>query len=168
MTLNLGAGSFDSYNSSLIIQTGSGNVSAKVSLWGDKAENNFLFTNNDAPTSPSEERRTNSASAAAGIVSDLFLKIRKSTLSAHLWLSDAERELPGPVTTVQQDFGEKQHDGVIRSVVKYSLAPGRFTAEIVAGESYETNSYTNESAGINGDNSSVTYTMKGAFGYQGK
>jgi len=166
VTLNLGAGSFDSYSSSLIIQTGSGNVSAKVSLWGDKAENNFLFTNDDAPTSPSEERRTNSASAAAGIVSDLFLKFRKSTLSAHMWLSDTERELPGPVTSVQQDFGEKQHDGVIRSVVKYSLAPGRFTAEIVAGESYETNSYTNESAGISGDNSSVTYTLKGAFGFR--
>jgi iron complex outermembrane receptor protein len=164
--LNLGAGSFGSYASSLLLRTGNDIISANLSLWGDKSRNNFIFINSDDPSGPSQERRTNSASASAGIISDLFLKLRKSALSAHLWLNDAERELPGPVITVQQDFGEKQRDRSARGVVKYSLSPGRFSADIVAGESCELNSYTNESAGISGENKSIVYTIKGAFGFR--
>jgi len=165
-SLTLSAGSYDDYASSLILRSGNEKFSANLSLWGSKATNDFLFVNNNGPDGSDEERRTNSASASGGIMTDLAFRFRKSALTAHFWYNDSDRELPGPVTTEQQDYGETQKDRSFRSVIKYSVAPGRLKAEITAGESYDINLYNNEAFAVSGDNRSEIYMLKTRLGYR--
>ncbi|MGB8357796.1 MAG: TonB-dependent receptor [Bacteroidales bacterium] len=164
-SLTIRAGSYDDYASSLIFRTGNEKLSANLSLWGGKADNDFLFVNNNDPDGADGERRTNAASASGGIMTDLAFRVRRSVLTAHFWYNDTYRELPGPVTTEQEDYGETQKDRSVRSVIKYSAAPGRLKAEITAGESYDINLYNNEAFALSGDNRSEIYMLKARLGY---
>jgi iron complex outermembrane receptor protein len=165
-SLTLSAGSNGEYASSLMVRSGNEKVSLNLSLWGGKAENDFLFINNNAPGGDAEERRTNASSACGGIMTDLSYRFTRSLLTAHLWYNDTNRDLPGPVTEIQQNFGENQRDRSVRSVIKYSTTPGRMTAEITAGESYDINLYNNASFDLEGDNRSEIYMLRTRLGYR--
>ncbi len=165
-SLTLSAGSYGAYASSLILRSGSEKVSANLSIWGSKAENNFLFADNSASDGSEMDRRTNSASASGGVMTDLAFRFTGSTLTAHFWYNDTDRDLPGPVTTEQQDYGETQRDRSVRSVIRYSASPGRLTTEITAGESYDINLYNNAAFGMTGDNRSEIYMLKANLGYR--
>jgi iron complex outermembrane receptor protein len=165
-SLTFSAGSYDDYASSLIFRTGNEKFSANLSLWGGKADNDFLFINNNDPDGGDGERRTNSASAFGGIMTDLAFRFTGSALSTHFWYNDSDRDLPGPVTTEQQDYGETQRDRSVRSVIKYSAGAGRLKTEITAGESYDINLYNNEAFGLAGDNRSEIYMLKARLGYR--
>ncbi len=157
-SLTLGAGSYDNYTSSATIRSGTSNSSFKLSLWGGMARNDFRYENRNAPGGPADERRVNAAAATGGVTTDLSFRLKGSLLSAHIWYNDADRELPGPVTTVQQDFGERQRDRSLRSVIRYSSKPGKLSAEIMTGGSYDINLYFHENPGYNGENHAETYT----------
>ena len=165
-SLTLSAGSYGAYASSLILRGGNEKVSANLSLWGSKAENDFLFADNSSPDGTEMETRTNSASASGGVMTDLAFRFAGSTLTAHFWYNDTDRDLPGPVTTEQQNYGETQRDKSVRSVIKYSASPGRLTTEITAGESYDINLYNNEAFSMTGDNRSEIYMLKALLGYR--
>jgi iron complex outermembrane receptor protein len=165
-SLTLSAGSYGQYASSLILRSGNEKVSANLSLWGSKAENDFPFADNSSSDGSEMETRTNSASASGGVMTDLAFRFTGSTLTAHLWYNDTDRELPGPVMTEQQDYGETQRDRSVRSVIKYSASPGRLTTEITAGESFDINLYNNEAFSITGDNRSEIYMLKAHLGYR--
>ena len=165
-SLTLSAGSFGEYASSLILRSGNEKVSANLNLWGSKAENDFLFAYHSSSDGSEMATRTNSASASGGVMTDLAFRFTGSTLTAHFWYNDTDRDLPGPVTTEQQDYGETQRDRSVRSVIKYSASPGRLTTEITAGESYDINLYNNEAFGIAGDNRSEIYMLKTCLGYR--
>ena len=165
-SLALSAGSYGEYASSLILRSGNDKVSANLSLWGSIAENDFLFPLNSTSGESEMETRTNSASASGGVMTDLAFRFTRSTLTAHFWYNDTDRELPGPVTTEQQNYGETQRDKSVRSVIKFSAAPGRLTTEITAGESYDINLYSNEAFDITGDNRSEIYMLKAHLGYR--
>jgi iron complex outermembrane receptor protein len=165
-SVSLGAGSYNDYSTALTVQSGSDRISAAVTAWGVKARNDFIFINPNSPGGETRERRTNSSYSGSGAMTDLSLRLKQSTLSAHVWYSDYDRELPGPVTTVQQDFGETQNDRSLRSVLNYSFTPGRFTAEVTAGESYDINLYSNETYGTEGDNRSGIYLLRSRLSYR--
>jgi vitamin B12 transporter len=165
-SLTLSAGSYGEYSSSLILRSGNEKASANLSLWGGKAENDFLFVNNNTPDGADGERRTNSASAFGGIMTDFAFRFTGSTLTAHFWYNDTDRDLPGPVITEQENYGETQRDRSVRSVIKYSATPGRLKAEITAGESYDINLYNNELFDLTGDNRSEIYMLKALLGYR--
>ncbi len=165
-SLTLGAGSYGEYLSAATLRSGSDHFAVNLSLWGSMAQNDFRYVNNDAPGGQVEENRANSAFATGGATADAAFRFRRSLLSAHLWYNDAARELPGPVTTVQQNFGESQKDRSFRGVMKYSLQPGRLTAHITAGGSYDVNLYHNEVVQLTGENGSETYMVKTHFGYR--
>jgi vitamin B12 transporter len=165
-SLTLCAGSYGEYASSAVVHSANEKISADIGLWGGIAENGFLFTNYNAPGGPVEERRTNSSTKQYGVTTDLGFRLGRSSLTAHLWYSDADRELPGPVTTVQQDFGERQRDRSVRSVLRFSLTPGKLKADITAGESYDINNYNNDAADLIGDNRSAIYLLKIHLGYR--
>jgi len=160
------AGSFGSYALSASLSTGTANLSSRVSIWGDKARNDFHFINNDAPGGPSEEKRINSASASGGVIADISYRVRGSLLSSHVWYNNADRQLPGPVTTVQQNFGERQHDRSAKGVIDYSLVHEKLTAAITAGASHDHNRYFNAIPELNGDNSSETFMVRARIGYR--
>jgi len=165
-SLTLGTGSYGEYSSSATFRSGTDDMSVKLSLWGTMARNDFRYINSNAPEGSAEERRVNASYATGGITADLARRFSRSLLSAHIWYNDADRELPGPVTTVQQDFGERQRDKAVRSVLKYSLQPGRLTADISAGGSYDVNLYYNEVPQLNGENGSETYMVRTRIGYR--
>jgi vitamin B12 transporter len=153
-SLTLGAGSYGSYSSALGLRSGNADLSAKINLWGGMTDNDFLFINTNAPGGTKKGRRTNAGSASGGATADIGLRLDHVLLTAHLWYNDAERDLPGPVTTVEQDFGERQKDRSLKGVVGFSLDHGKIAAEVVAGGSYDINLYFNEAPVLNGENRS--------------
>ncbi len=165
-SLTLSAGSYGEYASSLVLRSGNEKVSANLCLWGSKAENDFLFVLPGSSDGSEMEKRTNSASASGGIMTDLALRFTRSALTAHFWYNDTDRELPGPVTTEQQNYGETQRDKSVRGVIKYSASPGRVTTDITAGGSYDINIYNNEAFSMTGDNRSEIYMLKTQLGYR--
>jgi vitamin B12 transporter len=165
-SLALSAGSYNDYNTTFSLQSGNERISAGMTLWGGKARNDFIFVNPNSPGGETRERRTNSLCSGKGVMTDISMRYDKSALSAHIWYSDYDRDLPGPVTTVQQDFGESQKDRSVRSVLSYSFTPGRLTAEITAGQSYDINLYKNESYAAEGDNRSGIFLLSTKVSYR--
>ncbi|MRR19231.1 hypothetical protein EG827_03470 [bacterium] len=165
-SLTLGTGSYGEYSLSATLRSGTVNRQVNLSMWGAAGRNDFRYINSNAPGGPEEERRTNSEYATGGVTADMAHRLGSSLLSAHIWYNYADRELPGPVTTVQQDFGERQKDESLKGVLKYALQPGRLTAEITAGGSHDVNLYFNEMPQFNGENSSETYMVRTRIGYR--
>lgn len=165
-SLSVSAGSYDSYKTSAVIRAGSEAVTATIGVWAGKTKNDFRFVNSNAPGGATEERRTNAAASVTGLSADMGFRTGRSSVSAHLWYSDTNRELPGPVTTVQQDFNERLLDRALRGVVKYDLSPGRFRISATAGGSHETNLYYNESPGLNGVNSATLMMISSGISYR--
>ena len=159
-SLGLGAGSFGDYGSSATLTLGGDNLSFRAGGWANRAKNDFVFINRDAPGGDERLRRTNAAFSTGGITGDLFYRTGHSRASLHVWYSQTGRQLPGPVTTVQQDFGERQADRSVRGVVNYSLDHGRITAGVTAGMQHEINRYYHMITSYNGDNSSSSAIIK--------
>jgi len=165
-SLILGAGSYGSYSSALALRTGSTDISAKISLWGGMARNDFRFINVNAPGGVEKGRRTNAGSSSGGATADVGFRLGRALLTAHAWYNDTDRDLPGPVTTVEQDFGERQKDRSLKGVINYSLDDGKIAAEVVAGGSHDINLYFNEAPALNGENSSGIYMIRTRIRYR--
>ena len=165
-SLSLGAGSYGEYTSSLSVFHGGEKFYGNLGGWVEKGRNDFLFVNSDAPGGPLKERRSNSSFYSAGVKSDLAWRSRQSQISTHLWFNDSDRQLPGPVTTVQQDFGERQTDRSFRGVVKYYGESGKLSTGVIAGGSHDLNRYYHMVPSNNGDNSSSTLMVKLRLGYR--
>jgi iron complex outermembrane receptor protein len=165
-SLSFSAGSYGNWSSAAKLRSGSSTLSAKISLWGGKARNDFRFINVNAPTGAEEGRRANAGSSSEGATADLGLLLGNSLLAAHVWYNNSDRELPGPVTTVQQDFGERQKDRSLKGVVNYSMDHGSLAAEVIAGGSHDINLYYNEAPGLNGENSSGIYMIRTRISYR--
>ncbi|HSO77539.1 MAG TPA: TonB-dependent receptor, partial [Bacteroidales bacterium] len=165
-SLSTSAGSNEEYATALAVSTGNKKVSANISIWGKKSGNDFLFINKDDPGGPSPERRVNASSTSAGILHDLFFKGVSSTLSLHLWYNLSERELPGPVTTFQQNFRETQDDRSLRSALRFKKTSGKFSLDIISGLTAEANLYNNETAQISGNNRTAAFTFRTGIKYR--
>lgn len=165
-SLSLIGGSYDSYSASVVAMAGSEYFAARIGMWGARTNNDFRFVNVNAPGGETEERRTNAAAASEGLAGDLGFRSGKSTLLAHLWYNNANRELPGPVTTVQQDFNERQSDRSVRGIIRYDIDPGRLKLSVSVGGSHETNLYFNESPDLNGDNRSSLILIRSRISYR--
>ena len=162
----LSGGSYGDYTASVVTGTGSESFSARMSLWGEKAGNDYLFINANAPGGETEERRSNSSFAMGATTADFAFRSGSSTVAAHVWYNNSERELPGPVTTVQQDFGERQSDRSLRSVISYSMERGKVTAEVTAGGTSDVNLYYHENPEYNGDNRSSLLMIRTRLAYR--
>ena len=165
-SVSVRGGSYGDYAASAVAGSGSESVSAKLSLWGEKARNDFLFINVNAPEGATEERRTNSSSASGGATADLAFRTGSTTVAAHLWYNNAKRELPGPVTTVQQDFDERQNDRSLRSVISYSLEKEKISAGVTAGGTSDVNLYYHGNPEYNGDNRSSVIMLRARLAYR--
>ena len=164
--VSLGAGSYGEFLSSASFTLGGRQLYGRLSAWSEKGKNDFRFINEDAPGGPSAERRTNASYSSGGLMSDIAYRNNQSQVSAHLWFNDSDRDLPGPVTTVQQDFGERQTDRSFRGVVKYSFDGTKLTAGLIAGGTHDVNRYFHMVPANNGDNISSTVMLRMRLGYR--
>jgi iron complex outermembrane receptor protein len=164
-SLSVNAGSYGDLSSSGAICFSGAKTYIRISSWGGKARNNFRFINENAPGGPAPDRRSNASFSSGGIISDLAFRTGLTRVSAHLWYNDSDRELPGPVTTVQQDFGERQTDRSIRGVVKLTSSKGRFSIGLLTGATQDRNIYFNQLPSNNGDNNSATLNARVRLGY---
>ena len=165
-SVSLGAGSYSDFNSAASVSFGGERTYLRLGAWAGKAQNNFRFINPDAPGGAVNERRSNAAFASGGIMGDVAYKMKESLISLHLWYNDSDRELPGPVTTVQQNFGERQTDRSFRGVMKFSSEHGRLTTDVTAGGSYDRNRYFSMVSSNSGDNSSSVITLRAGLRYR--
>ncbi len=159
-TLSVSAGSYGDYGSAASVSLGGDNVSFRVGAWANRARNDYVFINRDAPGGEMRMRRTNAASSVNGFTCDVFYRTDNSRISMHLWFNDADRQLPGPVTTVQQDFSERQTDRSYRGVVNYSTEHGRLSFDLTAGGQHDVNRYYHMEPSYNGDNSSSSAMIR--------
>lgn len=163
---SFGAGSYGEYSTSAIISRGGTDSWIRLGAWAGKARNDFRFINEDTPGGSAVDSRTNASFASGGIMSDMAYRKGSTQLKAHLWYNDADRELPGPVTTVQQNFGERQTDRSLRGVMKLSGEKGKLTFGLMAGGTHERNRYFHPMPSNNGDNSSATLNARVRLGYR--
>lgn len=159
-SLSLSAGSYGDYGSSAAFSLGRDNLSVRAGAWVNRARNDYFFINRDAPGGVQRLRRTNAASSSGGFTGDMFYRTDNSRLSMHVWFNDADRQLPGPVTTVQQDFSERQTDRSYRGVVNYSKEHGRLLVDLTAGGQHDVNRYYHMEPSYNGDNSSSSAMIR--------
>lgn len=166
VALSAGAGSCRSYASSLALQKGSDKIALNASIWDNRARNDFEFVNTGSPGGETHDRRSNSSYYGNGVLSDLAFRFKRSAFSAHIWYNNYDRELPGPVSAVQENYGENQKDRSLKSAIKYSVEGRKLTSEITVGESYDINLYKNETFEISSDNRSEIWLARGSIGYR--
>lgn len=160
INLFMSQGSFSNYSSSLTIKTGSNRIAGNFSLWGNTAINDYYYINLNSPSGPEKEKRTNASAKGWGATADISLPLGGSALSGHLWINSTDRQLPGPVTTLQQDYGETQSDNAIRAVLNYRFRPGILRGSITAGGVLSDNKYNNEAYNSRGDNRTAMMTIR--------
>ena len=166
VSLSLGAGSYGSFSPAATVSMGGEHTFARLSAWADRSRNDFRFVNHDAPEGEVAERRTNASFNSSGLMGDIAYRKGTSTVSLRLWMNNTDRELPGPVTTLQQDFGERQTDRSFRGVATYTAEYERFTATVMAGGSHDINRYFHQIPSNNGNNISSTAVMRIKVGYK--
>ena len=162
-------GSSGLYGGALSFSASDGTIfSSRSRIWFRRADNNFMFVNENAPGGPDTLRRVNATVNMGGFLQDFFIRGKRQALSAHFWFNDSFRELPSPVTSVQQNLGETQSDRSFRSVLKYSFNGNIFKTDITAGYVSDINIYAYDLAGIHGDNRSQTFISRAVLHYYGK
>lgn len=167
--LSLLTGSYGTHGGAVSLSASSGKqFSSATRVWIRRADNNFKFVNENAPGGPDTLRRVNAAMKTGGVLQDFYLRGRRHSLSAHLWYNDSFRELPSPVSTVQQNLGETQADRSFRSVVKYGFSGKTCKIDLSAGYVNDINIYKYDQADIHGDNRSKTFSSRGVLRYFGK
>lgn len=167
--LSLLTGSYGTHGGAVSLSASSGRkFSSGTRIWIRRADNNFKFVNENAPGGPDTLRRVNAAVKTGGVLQDFYIRGRRHSLSAHLWYNDAFRELPSPVSTVQQNLGETQADRSFRSVVKYGFSGKTYKIDLSAGYVNDINIYRYNQANIHGDNRSKTFSSRGGLRYFGK
>jgi vitamin B12 transporter len=158
-----GGGNYGKNNAGVSFSAGNVKVESTTKLWFRNAENNFPFVNENAPGGPETLRRVNASSHMRGAMQDVSVSGQRQHFSAHLWFSDANRQLPSAVNTVQQDLGEKQQDMSIRAVLNYRYIGEKVKTEVITGYINELNIYDYQLAGVHGNNRSETYTLRSSF-----
>lgn len=165
-SLSFGAGSYGSFSPSASVSIGGDHAFARLSAWADWSRNDFRFVNHDAPQGEVAGRRTNASWNSSGLMGDIAYRKGTSTVTMNLWVNDTDRELPGPVTTVQQDFDERQTDRSFRGVITYSAGYERFTTSVTAGGSHDINRYYHQIPANNGNNISSVAMIRVKAGYR--
>ncbi len=165
-SVSLGAGNYSDYLSSAAFTYGGTDSYLRLGAWAGKARNDFRFINQNAPGGAVADRRTNASFASGGIISDMAYRTGMTQVTAHLWYNDTDRELPGPVTTVQQNFNERQTDRSFRGVVRLSTGKEKLTFGFLAGATHDQNRYFHMMPSNNGDNASTTLTARVRLAYR--
>jgi iron complex outermembrane receptor protein len=166
VTAGTAAGSFGELRSHALLRYSRTGSFFRLGAWTGKANNDFRFIITDAPGGPQADRRANSSFSDHGIIGEMAFSLKNGEIRTDLWYNDSDRELPGPVTTVQQDFGERQTDRSFRGVMNYSADNGPLRYELVAGGTHDLNRYFNVNPDNNGINSSSMVMLRLRLGYR--
>jgi vitamin B12 transporter len=159
----ISGGSFGKNAGGFSFRAGNGTIISTTRLWFRNAENNFSFVNENAPGGPETLHRTNASSHMRSAMQDVSYAWNQSHISAHIWFSDASRQLPSAVTTVQQNLGEEQQDRSLRATLNYRYLGAKLKTDVTSGYINETNIYDYRLAAIHSNNRSETYTLKSSF-----
>ncbi len=159
----LGGGSYGNNTGGVSFSAGNGKIESTSKLWFRNAMNNFSFVNENAPGGPQTLHRVNASSHMRGVMQDISASVKRQRISAHLWFSDASRQLPSAVTTVQQNLGEAQQDRSLRAVLNYKYIGESLKTDLTSGYVNEVNIYDYRLASIHSNNRSETYTLKSSF-----
>jgi len=169
-SLSLMTGSFGMRGGAFSVSASSGReFSGNTRLWYRSADNNFRFINDNILQGNKSMRRINAAVKMGGVMQDLYMSGRHHSLSAHFWYNDSFRELPAPVTSVnQQSLGETQADRSLRTILSYGFSGNSFKADVMTGFVKDVNIYESDSTGNHGDNRFKTFTSRAIMRYFGK
>jgi len=94
---------------------------------------------------------------------DVSVSGKRQRISAHLWFSDASRQLPSAVTNVQKNEGEAQQDRSLRAVLNYKYFGEYLKTDLTSGYINEVNIYDYRLKDLHSNNRSETYTLKSSF-----
>jgi len=159
----LGGGAYGKNTGGISFSAGNGKIESTTRLWFRNAMNNFSFVNKNAPGGPQTLHRVNASSHMRGMMQDVSVAGKRQRLSAHLWVSDASRQLPSAVTTVQQNLGEEQQDRSLRAVLNYRYHGEYLKTDLTSGYINELNIYDFPPDPLHSNNRSETYTLKSSF-----
>ncbi len=131
-TINLSAGSFNSYKQQLNIELSKKRFVSVLKIYNASAKNNFEYNNIYAINISSEKRKqTNATIKNYGMVSENYFKIDQNQgINLMLWLQQAAREIPP--TMLQEINRSEQFDKNYRFASAYKNNHGKHLTTIRA------------------------------------
>jgi iron complex outermembrane receptor protein len=159
LVLNPGAGSFGKYSGLIGATTGNENFQSTTRAFFQTAENNFKFLNKYTGSEAFTETRKNSQMKQSAFMQELYFLTSGNILSARIWYTSADRNLPSSMLT-QQSPGEHQSDESFRALINYSSDKSEFRYALSGAWVMNRLDYTNTTASIDSRNLANQVTLK--------
>ena len=132
LSASLAKGSFGLESASAEIKTGTTRFASRLSVFGQKAENDFSFTNTSRIGNP-EERQTNAGVLQYGVLQENQWRISdKSLLTTGFWYQDYDKDLQTLMTS-RQPGDTNQRDKNIMASVNYKYYGSKGTLNVKQG-----------------------------------
>lgn len=128
LSLQAGMGSFGNENVAAKLNIGNKKLQSSTRIFGNKAENNFTFTNTTHRLHP-EKKQSNAAFNTYGLLQDFSLNTgNRQRLNAGVWYQSTRREIPPLMTT--EESHASQGDSVLRIYANYKILKNKSSFKI--------------------------------------
>jgi len=139
--------SFNNYSTNLNAVVGNTNIQSHTKVNFNKGKNDFRFYND---YTRSVMNQINSSYLKYGFSEDLFAKINKRHLiSAKIWYSHNDTDIPPVTTNINPDHKEKQRDRSLRSLIEYKYVARKFNISMRSALVDQYMNYVNDSLEAN-------------------
>ena len=154
------AGSFGTWQTYALISGGLPNLQFTLRLSHEQSENNFRFFNN-ANGEWNYERMEQAAYSRNGLLGEISYRAGNHSLSARVWLQDADRELPAIMSYEGEGREESQQDTYARASLKWNFYGKYLKSRFTSGYARSSLDYflgNDTDGGILLHNKSVSHT----------
>jgi outer membrane cobalamin receptor len=162
-SINPGIGSFGQYTGLVKVRTGNSGFQSVTKAFFQRSENDFPYLNTAISNEPVWEKRTNSQMSQRGFVQELYLRRKKSVMSARVWYESSDRNLPSSMLVQQPNLKETQSDESLRTLLNYDLSAGMNKLTFNGAWLVYNMNYTNSLASIDSRNFAQTFILKTGF-----
>lgn len=138
--------SFDNYITNMNIAAGSHSFQSHTKVNYTSCANNFPYTTNGGDV----VRQRNASFQEVGLSQELFWKVKdKHLLSAKIWYSQDDRNLPPTTQTFDSLKIETLKDKALRAVIEYKYIESKWNLQVRSALNDQNMEYKNNLLGIN-------------------
>ena len=139
--------SFNNYSTNLNAVVGNANIQSHTKVNFNRGKNDFRFYND---YTQSVMNQINSSYLKYGFSEDLFAKINnRHLISAKIWYSHNDTDIPPVTTNINPDHKEKQRDRSLRSLIEYKYVARKFNISMRSALVDQYMNYVNDSLEAN-------------------
>ncbi|MBL6950390.1 MAG: TonB-dependent receptor plug domain-containing protein [Bacteroidales bacterium] len=155
--------SFNNYSTNLNAVVGNANIQSHTKVNFNRGKNDFRFYND---YTQSVMNQINSSYLKYGFSEDLFAKINnRHLISAKIWYSHNDTDIPPVTTNINPDHKEKQRDRSLRSLIEYKYVARKFNISMRSALVDQYMNYVNDS--LEANHHYYSFTNRFRFQYTG-